>query len=109
MIFGRVTANFGCVHGHQHVVRVFGTEGTIIYDDQGARYHSHRDPAPPAEPIDEAPLPSSKHVLINGFVDAIVNNIDLSGETQLDFDVMSVCIASDESLRTGITEEIQYV
>ena len=28
-LVGRVTANFGCVHPHQHVVRVFGTRGDV--------------------------------------------------------------------------------
>src|SRR5262249_50292734 len=44
-LIGRITANFGCVHRHQHVVRVFGTKGTFIHDDRGARLHSTREPS----------------------------------------------------------------
>lgn len=107
-MIGRITANFGCVHGHQHVVRVFGTKGTFVYDDVGPRYQAHRDPAPPAEPVDKAPLPPSKYVLIDSFVDSILDDRD-DGDTQRDFDVMSVCIASDRSLLTGEVQQIEYV
>lgn len=41
---GKITSNFGCVHKHQHVVKVFGTKKTFIYDDMGARIFKHRDP-----------------------------------------------------------------
>lgn len=108
-MIGRITANFGCVHGHQHVVRIFGTEATLVYDDQGPRYQTHRDPAPPAKPLQHAALPPSKYVLIDEFVDAIVRDRDIDEEAQLDFDVMSVCIASDTSLRIGGVQEIEYV
>jgi predicted dehydrogenase len=107
-MIGRVTANFGCVHGHQHVVRLYGTKGTILYDDQGARHQTVRDPAPPAKPVNHDPLPATKYILIDQFVDAILQDADMSCETQLDFDVMSVCIASDQSLRTATITEIQY-
>ncbi len=28
-LIGRITANFGCVHRHQHVLRIYGTQGTF--------------------------------------------------------------------------------
>ena len=108
-MIARISANFGCVHGHQHVVRVFGTDKTLLYDDQGPRLQSQRDPAPPATRLAYDALPDSKYVLIDGFVDAITGNQDLSDDTQVDFDVMSICIASDRSLHSGINEHIRYV
>ena len=41
---GKITSNFGCVHKHQHVIKVFGTKKTFIYDDMGARIFENRDP-----------------------------------------------------------------
>ena len=108
-MIGRITANFGCVHGHQHVVRVFGTKGTFLHDDQGARYQARRDPAPPAQSLPYATLPPSKHVLIGEFVDTVLTYGNSNEDTQTEFDVMSVCIASDKSLRTGEVEQIQYL
>ncbi len=40
----KITTNFGAVHNHQHVVKIFGTKKSFIYDDKGARIFSHRDP-----------------------------------------------------------------
>jgi predicted dehydrogenase len=108
-MIARITANFGCVHGHQHVVRAFGTKATFIYDDQGPRWQTHRDPAPPAMPLNLAPLPASKYQLIAGYVDAILHDEELSLETQMDFDSLSVCFACDAALRTQSPHRVDYV
>jgi predicted dehydrogenase len=108
-MIARITANFGCVHQHQHVVRVFGTKGTFLYDDQGPRVQFGRDPAPPAKKLDLATLPPSKHALIPDFIDAVFNDRNIDAETQADFDAMSVCFACEEALRTGTTQEVKYV
>jgi predicted dehydrogenase len=108
-LVGRVTANFGCVHPHQHVVRLFGTEATLVSDDAGARWHGSRDPALTASRVDLAALPAGKGVGIGPFVDAVLSDADLSGPTQEIFDVMSVCAASDESLDSGKEVEVSYV
>lgn len=106
---GRITANFGCVHRHQHVVRTFGTQATFLYDDRGPRWHFTRDPAAEAAPLTLSPVPASKADLIGPFVDAILNNEDLGAETQTHLDTISICLASDHSLRTGTVREIEYV
>lgn len=108
-LVARITANFGCVHGHQHVVRAFGTEATFLYDDRGPRWQTHRDPAPPAEDLELSPLPSGKGVLIADFIAAILNNENLDVETQADFDAVSVCFAVDAALQSGSKVEIEYV
>ena len=108
-MIARITANFGCVHGHQHVVRAFGTMATFIYDDKGPRWQAHRDPAPPAIPLNVAPLPTSKHELIPRFIDAILRDEDLNFETQMDFDSLSVCFACDAALQTQTSHQVQYV
>src|SRR5262249_60336434 len=58
-LVGRITANFGCVHRHQHVVRLFGTLATALVDDEGPRLHTSRDPSVPARRLDLAPVPAS--------------------------------------------------
>jgi predicted dehydrogenase len=108
-LLARVTANFGCVHRHQHVLRLFGTEATLVTDDAGARWHSTRDPATAAKPIDLGALPAGKGVGIGPFVDAILSDADLGGHTQEMFDAISVCAACDRSLQSGLEEEVPYV
>jgi len=108
-LIGRITANFGCVHRHQHVVRVFGTRGSFIYDDKGPRLHTSRDPAVPVREIDASPLPASKGDLIPGFVSAIVGGADASETAQQEFDVIATCVAADHALDATGTCDIVYV
>lgn len=105
-LIGRIDANFGCVHRHQHVLRVFGTEGTAIYDDRGARLHTSRDPALLAAPLDLSPFPTSKGDLIPEFVESVRDRQPASSN---EFDLMSVCIAADRALETQTPIAIEYL
>ena len=108
-LIGRITANFGCVHRHQHVVRCFGTKGSFLYDDMGPRLHTSRDPSLPPQGLDMAALPPSKGDLIPGFIEAILNNEDTRAQTQHEFDVISACVAADRALATSASVEVEYV
>ncbi len=108
-MIGRITANFGCVHRHQHVVRIYGTKATFIYDDAGARLHKSRDPDCSAEPVDLAPLPETKGDLIPEFVSAIVNEKDISNQIQMIFDGICISAASDRAIKTQKQERIEYL
>lgn len=108
-LIGRITANFGCVHRHHHVVRIFGTRATFIYDDRGARLHTSRDPASTPTVIDAAPLPASKGDMVRPFVDGILRGDRDDAATQVHFDVLSACAAADRAAETGTSLEIDYV
>jgi predicted dehydrogenase len=108
-LIGRITANFGCVHRHHHVVRVFGTKGTFIYDDCGARLHGSRNPEAMPQRIDHAPLPGSKGDLIPAFVQSVRASGDPVAAGQHEFDVVSVCLAADRARVSGQTERVTYV
>ncbi len=94
-LVGRVTANFGCVHRHQHVVRVFGTKATFIYDDQGARLHVSRDPAVQPKRIDLAAKPADKGVLLPDLVTAIAAGADPAPTARLEYALITACLAAD--------------
>jgi predicted dehydrogenase len=106
---GRITSNFGSVHRHQHVLRVFGTKGTFIYDDEGPRLHTSRDPALRANRVHLNTLPSSKGDLIPSFVEGVLTDENLNAHTQQMFDCISVCAASDKALLNNEFIEVQYV
>jgi predicted dehydrogenase len=91
---GIISANFACVHKHQHVVRIFGTTGTFIYDDMGARIYRERDPGGPPTMVLDAPLPAAKGDLIPDFI-AGIERPDRAAETTLDFHVIRACLAAD--------------
>ncbi len=108
-LVARITANFGCVHRHQHVVRVCGTLGTFVYDDSGPRYHCSRNPGLSAVPVTLPALPASKGDLVDDFLRAIIEDADKTHETQMHFDVMSIVAACDESLGSRCWKEVQYI
>ncbi|MGH7380759.1 MAG: Gfo/Idh/MocA family protein [Candidatus Methylomirabilales bacterium] len=105
---GRISANFGCVHRHQHIVRVFGTNGTFFHDDAGARMHASRDPSRAPVPLNLSPVPATKGALIPDFVDGILNRRDTRAKTQQEFDVISACVAADQAVAAGTGVEIEY-
>jgi predicted dehydrogenase len=105
---GRVCANFGCVHRHQHLLRIFGTAATFLYDDMGPRWHWTRDPAAAAAPVTLPTLPAAKSCLIGPFVDAVRGGEDRGAETQGHFDTVSIVLACDQALRTGTSTEVCY-
>jgi predicted dehydrogenase len=107
-LIGRITANFGCMHRHQHVVRIFGTKGTFIHDDMGARVHwSNAEDGQP-EFIKKASKPNKKSELINEFVDLILKK-NFKCLAQREFDLMSVVLAADEAIDKDKPLTIEYL
>ena len=107
-LVGRITANFGCVHRHQHVVRVFGTKATFICDDQGPRLFTSRGQTSAAR-LDLETLPASKGDLIPAFVEQIVSGAVADGSVQHECDVISACAAADRAARAGAVIDVEYV
>ncbi len=40
----KITTNYGAVHNHQHIIKIYGTKKSFVYDDYGARIFNFRDP-----------------------------------------------------------------
>lgn len=108
-LIGRITANFGCVHRHQHMVRVFGTNATFIYDDAGARLHITRAPDEPARRVDLNPLPATKGELIPAFVDAILSGRPMDPGTEHEFNVIGACAAAHRASRVKAPIQVEYL
>lgn len=108
-LIGRISANFGCVHPHRHVVRIFGTAATFIHDDQGARLYSTRDEGQPPQRLELSAQPLSKGALIGPFVDRILRGTDSAPLVQHEFDVISACVAADLAACDGESHDVHYV
>ncbi len=104
----RFTANFGCVHRHQHVLRLYGTQGTFLYDDAGARLHTSREPGIGPEIWGDSALPDTKGDLIPDFLSGIREGRDWAREVHGILDVISVCAASDEALKQQCKVQVEY-
>lgn len=104
-----IKANFGCVHPHQHVVRVFGTEGTFLCDDAGVRYWFSREEGQPPERPSASALPASKGALLEEYIDSVVDDEAIDETTRSFFDGVSACLSADAALGSGERVEIEYV
>jgi len=107
-VVARVSANFGCVHRHQHVVRVFGTRATFVYDDAGPRLHRSREPGEAAERLAAAALPPGKGLLIQPFLDAVAGAPGYDAVTQSFFDGIAICLACDRAAAAHKPQTIEY-
>jgi predicted dehydrogenase len=107
-IIARVTANFACVHKHQHVLRVFGTKATFIHDDAGARLHVLRDPGGPPRVIDHAPVAANKGDLIPAFIEAVLGGADPAPLARHEADIITACMAADHALAAQEPITIEY-
>lgn len=108
-VVAKIGVHLGCIHPHQHVVKTFGTKGTFLYDDQGARLQTNPDPPRPPVQLNYSALPESKGALIPPFLDSIKKGVMQEEETQRVFDGMSVAIACDKALKSGSMEHVEYV
>jgi predicted dehydrogenase len=108
-LVGRITANFGCVHKHHHVLRVFGTKATFLYDDQGPRLYTRRDPKARPYRVPRACLPCTKGDLISPFINAILQGHRRQRDTQAHFDVISLLDTCQRALTTRRTEKVHYL
>ena len=95
------------MHKHQHVLRIFGTEATLVLDDAGPRLSTSRGEGPQSLRIES--LPNNKGDLIPSFINPIRVDGDTRQHTQELFDVISICAACDESAKAGREVEVQYV
>jgi len=108
-LVARISANFGCVHAHQHVVRVFGTRATFLHDDQGPRLHASREPGHAPLRLDLPALPAGKGELIPEFLDAVSGAQGYDGVTQSFFDGIAICLACDLAAQRRSPQDIEYV
>jgi len=107
-MIGRITANFGSVHQHQHVMRIFGTKATFLYDDQGPRWYNSREPGSLPNRPTESPLPAAKGALIPDFVEAVLSGSGSTLDTPHEFAIIAACLAADRAIESGRNEEINY-
>jgi predicted dehydrogenase len=106
-LVGRITANYGSVCAHRHVVRVFGTKAMFVSDDAGARLHMSREPSVPPRRVALAPLAAGKGDLVPRFLATVEAGGD-DESVKHELDLVSVCAAADRALAERRTIDVDY-
>lgn len=99
-LIAKVSANFACVHPHNHLFAVYGTRKTFVQNALGAAYLTSRDPA--AQP---AMVTTATSVAKGAFIPRIVEAIHGRAEPEISrkelLDSMRVCLAIERSIQDG--------
>ncbi len=107
-MIARFTMHLGCVHPHQHVVKVYGSKQTLLYDDQGPRRFENSDEKLPPGFLKQEPLPSSKRDVLRGFIDDVISGKSDGNDLENLLANVCICEAAHQSIEEGKTVEIKY-
>ena len=107
----KVTGNGSCVHPHFHGVKIFGTKKTIVHSFNGAYFlDSNSADDQPTLVKENYPEKEKRKDIIHSFVNHLINKqkkpIVSAKET---IDLMSICIAAEESMNTNKIVTIPYI
>ncbi|MAV57014.1 MAG: hypothetical protein CMI79_05770 [Candidatus Pelagibacter sp.] len=106
---GKITANFGCVHKHQHVLKVYGTKKTFIYDDMGARISNKRDPHKSNHIILNKKLYKGKDCLLPEVLTKLQTQRNFKKEVYNELNLISASIHADISSKRKKKIKIKYL
>lgn len=73
-LLASVNVHLGCVHKHHHILKIFGTKKTFIYDDKGPRIFSSKKEKSNAKKINLFSLPKDKTIIMKNFFKNIEKN-----------------------------------
>lgn len=108
-VIGKVTANFGCVYPHYHILNVYGTKTTFCNSFDKALFFYDRNPQKkPIEILDEYPIEDKSELLLD-FISAIEEKRTPTISKECVFKTMSVCFAIEESLKKGNPVKVVYI
>ncbi len=103
----KISANFGCVHNHQHVIKIFGTKKTFIYDDEGARIFNKRDFNNPKF-LKVKKLYKGKDCLLKKYVSLLNGSLVTNLESiNKELNIMNIALCAEESLKKNKKQKIK--
>jgi len=111
-LVANITASGACVHQHYHKINVFGSEKTFLQEAFGSKWISKMDMDSYVDKIDLENYPAieEKGNIINSFINSILDESIKPIVTDEDiFSTMSICFASEKSIKENRTITIEYI
>jgi len=107
----KISGNGGCVYPHFHGLKIYGSERTAIHNLTGAYYLNSSEPnSKPITISDPYPDKKAREKIIHSFVDSILDpSVSPLVPEQDVYDVMSICFAAEEAMKTGKSISIEYL
>lgn len=106
----KITANASCVYNHFHEVKIFEKKKTIINSYLGSFLFNKKNNNTLFKRFNfDYPDKKNRKKLIQNFIDVLMNKkVQPVVTLKEQFDLMSVCFASDKSLKLNKTIKIKY-
>ena len=104
----KVTANFGSLCPHHHMLSVYGTEGSFIHNLQGGVFYHSRDPEAPVEKINLKFITDKKYDVQRAFVTQILDGTPAQVTIPDVMNTMAVSLAAQRSLLSQKWEKVHY-
>ena len=103
----KISANFGCVHNHQHVIKIYGTKKTFIYDDKGARIYYKRDFNRPKF-LKVKKLYKGKDCLLKKYLSQLNNSLNKNLKSlNKELNIVNLALYAEHSLRKNKKQKIR--
>ena len=105
----KVTSNFGSVTPHHHILNIYGTKSTFLYNNNEFKYYNSRKNTNSKKMKSKYPN-KNKSGLLKSFIDSVYFKKDLKiiSENEI-LDLMSVCLTIEKSLKTNKWEKVKYI
>ena len=105
----KISANFGCVHNHQHVIKIFGTKKTFIYDDEGARVYNKRDFNKPKF-LKVKKLYNGKYCLLKKYISLLDTSVGINLESiNKELNIINIALCAEKSLKKNKKQNIKLL
>ena len=107
----KISANAAGVYNHFHEVKIFGKNKTLVHNYSGSYTFTKKNKKTVFNELNyEYPDKKNRKKLIQNFIDVLIDNkIKPVITLKEQFDLMSVCFASDKSLKLKKKIKIKYL
>jgi predicted dehydrogenase len=103
-----INVHLGCIHKHHHILKIYGTKKTFIYDDKGARLITSKNPKSKILNLKYKTLPTDKtKIMKDFFLDLLKNNFN-KNKMKETFDLIKIIDAGKRSLNNKKKIKINY-
>ena len=104
----RAVSNLACILKHQHVLKIYGTKRTFVYDDLGARVYSTKS-TKKYKKINLKNLPDNKTNILKEFIKNIKDNKNDIKNSIFDLKIMNILCYCKIADKTSKKQNIKYI
>lgn len=103
-----ISVHLGCIHKHHHILKIYGSKKTFIYDDKGPRVIYSKKENSKHLRVKYESLPKDKTILMNNFFKSILKNKFKKNKMKDNFNLINILDAGQLSHLKNKKVKINY-